>query len=51
MQGLPDREEFLECMEIVKQSGFEGPITIVYDGPHDMWEGIERVKELATPFL
>jgi sugar phosphate isomerase/epimerase len=50
-KGFPDEAEFIQCMEIVKQSGYEGPITIVYDGPNDMWEGIGRVKELVSPFL
>lgn len=49
--GLPNAQEFKQCMEIVKRSQYEGPITLVYDGPHDMWEGIERVKKLALPYL
>jgi sugar phosphate isomerase/epimerase len=50
-RGAPDAEEFRQCLDIVKQSGYEGPITLVYDGPGDMWEGIGRVKELVTPYL
>lgn len=50
-QGIPDAEEFRRCMDIVKQHGYEGPITIVYDGPGDMWEGIGRVTDLVTPYL
>lgn len=50
-QGLPDAVEFMQCMERVKQAGYEGPITLVYDGPNDMWEGIERVRKLVLPFL
>jgi len=49
--GVPDGEEFVRCMEIVKRAGYEGPITLVYDGPGDMWEGIERVRALAAPYL
>ncbi|MDQ0898917.1 MULTISPECIES: sugar phosphate isomerase/epimerase [unclassified Paenibacillus] len=49
--GYPDEAEFNRCMEIAKQAGYEGPITLVYDGPGDMWEGIERVRKLATPYL
>jgi sugar phosphate isomerase/epimerase len=50
-QGLPDKSEFIQCMELVKDSGYEGPVTIVYDGPHDMWDGIERVRKLVKPYL
>ncbi|KIL41661.1 xylose isomerase [Gordoniibacillus kamchatkensis] len=49
--GLPDAEEFRSCMDVVRQSGYEGPITLVYDGPGDMWAGIERVRELVEPYL
>jgi sugar phosphate isomerase/epimerase len=49
--GFPDAAEFKQCMEIVKQSGYEGPIVLIYDGPHDMWDGINRVKELVLPYL
>ncbi|SDN68613.1 Sugar phosphate isomerase/epimerase [Paenibacillus sp. yr247] len=50
-EGYPDETEFIRCLDIVKQSGYEGPITVVYDGPGDMWKGIERVRKLAAPFL
>lgn len=49
--GYPDEAEFIRCLEIAKQAGYEGPITLVYDGPGDMWEGIERVRKLAAPYL
>lgn len=49
--GIPDAEEFRRCLDIVKLHGYEGPITLVYDGPGDMWEGIDRVKALVEPYL
>ncbi|SEB51159.1 TIM barrel protein [Paenibacillus sp. GP183] len=49
--GYPDEAEFIRCMEIAKQAGYEGPITLVFDGSGDMWEGIERVRKLAAPYL
>jgi sugar phosphate isomerase/epimerase len=50
-EGLPNVQEFQQCMTIVKQSGYEGPIVLVYDGPHDMWDGIDRIKNLVLPYL
>ncbi|GIP26842.1 xylose isomerase [Paenibacillus sp. J23TS9] len=50
-QGSLDAEEFRSCMERVRNSGYEGPITLVYDGPGDMWEGISRVRALVEPYL
>lgn len=49
--GLPDAKEFQACLDIMRKSDFDGPITIVYDGPGDMWEGIERVRHIAQPYL
>lgn len=49
--GLPNAEEFRKCMDIVKNAKYEGPITLVYDGPGDLWDGIERVKQLVEPYL
>jgi sugar phosphate isomerase/epimerase len=51
VEGFPDEKEFATCMEVVQRSGYEGPITLVYDGPNDMWEGIERVHALVRPYL
>ncbi|MCY9660601.1 TIM barrel protein [Paenibacillus chondroitinus] len=50
-EGYPDEEEFISCMEIAKQAGYEGPFTLVYDGPGDMWDGIERVRKLVAPYV
>ncbi|WP_261300686.1 sugar phosphate isomerase/epimerase family protein [Paenibacillus andongensis] len=49
--GYPDEAEFIRCMEVAKQAEYEGPFTLVYDGPGDMWEGIERVRQLTEPYL
>jgi sugar phosphate isomerase/epimerase len=49
-EGDPDESEFIRCLNIAKQAGYEGPLTLVYDGPGDMWDGIERVRKLADPY-
>jgi sugar phosphate isomerase/epimerase len=48
--GFPNVLEFKQCMEIVKKSGYQGPISLIYDGPYDMWYGIDRVRQLVTPY-
>ncbi|MBB3113516.1 sugar phosphate isomerase/epimerase [Paenibacillus phyllosphaerae] len=50
-QGIPDVEEFSQCLEAVKGTNFDGAYVLIYDGPGDMWEGLERVKELVQPYL
>ncbi len=49
--GMPDADELRSCLELVRECGFAGPITLVYDGPGDMWEGIERVREIVNPYV
>ncbi|MFC5448557.1 sugar phosphate isomerase/epimerase family protein [Paenibacillus aestuarii] len=49
--GIPEESDFIRCLQIAKEAGYEGPITLVYDGPGDMWAGIERVRRLAAPYL
>jgi len=50
-QGLPDSEELELCLNLVKSAKYAGPIVIIYDGPHDMWAGIERVKKLVLDYI
>lgn len=49
--GVPDEEELLRCLDAVKASGYDGPAVLIYDGPGDMWEGLERVRAIVEPYL
>lgn len=49
--GLPDIEEYVRCLSILKESGYNGAISLIYDGPGDMWEGINRVRRIVEPYL
>jgi sugar phosphate isomerase/epimerase len=50
-QGMPDAMSFQRCLEVMKQVGYNGAVVLIYDGPGDMWEGLERIKDLVTPYL
>jgi sugar phosphate isomerase/epimerase len=49
--GLPDVNEFKQCLDIVKATGYAGPIVLVYDGPYDMWDGIKRIQDIVSLYL
>lgn len=49
--GLPDAPEFEQCLKVATMANYNGPITLVYDGPGDEWEGIDRVRKLVEPYL
>ncbi len=50
-EGVPNAAEFQRCLDLVRDTGYEGPITVVYDGPCDLWAGIERTRKLIEPYL
>ena len=49
--GVPDEDEFRKCLDLLADANYNGPITLVYDGPGDMWEGIDRVRKIAETYL
>lgn len=49
--GKPNAEEFETCLNLLLKANYDGPITLIYDGPGDMWAGIERVKKIVEPYL
>lgn len=48
----PDRADYEHCLKITQQAHFDGPYTLIYDGPDDdEWAGIKLEAELVTPYL
>ena len=48
--GVIDEEEFRHSLEIVAAHQYNGPITLVYDGPGSLWDGVKRVKDVANVY-
>ncbi|SFJ41600.1 Sugar phosphate isomerase/epimerase [Paenibacillus sp. UNC496MF] len=49
--GLPDTEEYVRCLELLKTGGYDGAVSLIYDGPGDMWEGLSRIRRIVEPYL
>jgi sugar phosphate isomerase/epimerase len=49
--GFPDEQEFVRCLDTVKAASFNGAFVLIYDGPGDMWEGLERIKGIVSPYI
>lgn len=49
--GIPDQAELRLCLDTVASAGFDGAYVLIYDGPGDMWEGMERVKRIVSSYL
>ncbi|MBS4194881.1 sugar phosphate isomerase/epimerase family protein [Lederbergia citri] len=50
-EGIPDENEFHKCLDPLVATNYNGPINIIYDGPGNMWEGIERVRKIVESYL
>ncbi len=52
-QGLePDRADYVKCLELTKEAGFNGPYTLIYDGPDDdEWAGLTVEREMVQPYI
>ncbi|MFC4598465.1 sugar phosphate isomerase/epimerase family protein [Cohnella hongkongensis] len=49
--GAPDEAELVRCLEAVRKPGYDGAYVLIYDGPGEMWEGLERVKRIVLPYI
>lgn len=50
-QGLPDADEYRQCLDLLPAAGFDGAVALIYDGPGDMWEGLDRIQAIVEPYL
>jgi sugar phosphate isomerase/epimerase len=47
-----DREDYVRCLDLVRDAGFSGPHTLIYDGPNDdEWEGLSVERDVVLPYL
>ncbi len=49
--GEIERADYLKCLEITKNAGFNGPYTLIYDSGGDEWSGLSAEREVVAPFL
>jgi sugar phosphate isomerase/epimerase len=49
--GIPDETEFVRCLDTVSFVKYNGSFVLIYDGPGDMWEGLERVKAIVKRYI
>ncbi|WP_337101345.1 sugar phosphate isomerase/epimerase family protein [Paenibacillus sp. YIM B09110] len=49
--GIPNEPLFVQYLEATAAAKFDGAYVLIYDGPGDMWEGLERVRRIVEPFI
>lgn len=50
-QGEIDRADLEQCAQLVRQSGFDGVITLIYDRKVAEWAGVEQLRHALQPLL
>lgn len=50
-QGNQDAFDFDLCMRLVAQTGFQGPLSIEYEGKADQYEGIAKSRDLILRYV
>jgi sugar phosphate isomerase/epimerase len=47
-----DRDDYTSCLNLMRDAGFAGPYTLIYDGPGDEeWEGLAQEREILQPYI
>lgn len=49
--GKMDRADFITCMELCRKYGFDGPYSLIFDGPGIEWESLEEIKQVVVEYL
>lgn len=48
----PDADDYRHCLDLTRSVGFNGPYTLIYDGPEDdEWHGLNLEAEIVRPYL
>jgi sugar phosphate isomerase/epimerase len=50
-EGEETRIDYGRCLDIIKASGFDGVMSIEYEGEDDQYEGVRKTKELILKYL
>jgi hypothetical protein len=49
---LPDEADYRRCLDLSRAAAFNGPYTLIYDGPDDgEWRGLTLEREMVRPYL
>ncbi|SCB96837.1 Sugar phosphate isomerase/epimerase [Fictibacillus enclensis] len=49
--GEVDKEELENCLALLRDADYSGPLTLVYDEPGDVWKGINKVKDIVKKHI
>jgi sugar phosphate isomerase/epimerase len=48
--GEMERDDFVRCLELSRQADFDGPYSLIFDGPGSEWESLEEIKKVVKGY-
>ena len=49
--GQMDREDFLRCMDLARAARFDGPYSLIFDGPGGEWDSLAEIQEVVATYV
>jgi sugar phosphate isomerase/epimerase len=49
--GQMRRDDFIRCLELSRQAGFDGPYSLIFDGPGEEWPSLAEVQREVSAYL
>lgn len=49
--GQMDREDFLRCLNLAREARFDGPYSLIFDGPGREWESLAEIQQEVARYL
>lgn len=46
-----DRNDFVHCLELSRQAGFNGPYSLIFDGPGSEWDSLDQIKVVVQEYI
>ena len=49
--GAIESEDLQRCLDLIQQTPFDGVITLIYEGKHNEWDGVEQIRQALLPLV
>jgi sugar phosphate isomerase/epimerase len=49
--GLPDRDDFIRCLDLARQADFNGTYVLIFESKGEERTSLNQIKEMVAPYL
>ena len=50
-EGVLEADDFNRCLDVAKTAGFNGPYTLIFEGPQPEWDGLQLIQDAIAARL